>query len=345
MSQPNIPYIFSEFSPQQAVWHMLDGFRITQSIYVVAKLGVADLLQDGPKHCDDLATQTGIRSDLLYRLLRALASVGIFAETESRCFKLTPRAICLQSDTVDSLRNLAILKGDLIYPVFGQMLQSLQTGQSGFQLLHGMELYDYWQTNPEAAKILNEGITNISATENEIILGTYDFSSLGTIVDIAGGEGSLLAKILHKHPNMKGILFEQPHLIEIGKQLLTETGVIERCEFQGGNCFASVPEGGDAYLVKHVFQNWQDEQVIAVLQNCYKAMKDSAKLLVIEAVIPLGNTPFKQKFRDLSLFVFAPNGKERTEQEWKDVFKAGGFELTAIIPTELELSIIEGQKK
>ena len=343
MNQPKDSYIFSELSPQEAMWHMTYGYRISQAIYVAAKLGIADLLQDGSKHCDELETETNIPSHLLYRLLRALASVGVFAETESKCFQLTPRAACLQNNLPDSLRNLAIFKGELDYPAFGSLMYSMQTGKNAFEYLHGMDFNKYCQKNSNAGEIFDRAMTTLTAREIAAILEAYDFSVINKIVDVAGGQGNLLAHVLQKNPMMKGVLFEQPHLMEKAQQLLAKAGVLERCELKQGDIFKSIPAGGDAYLLKYIIHNWEDEPAISILKNCHQSMKQSDKLLIIEAVIPPENQPFKTKFLDLEMI--CSSGKESKKEKIKNILNKAGFELIKIIPTKLEISIIESKKK
>jgi hypothetical protein len=321
---------------------MASGYWVSRSIYVAAKLGIADLLKDSPKSCDELAAATGTNAPSLYRLLRALASLGVFAETQPNHFSLTPLAACLQSDVPDSIRAYVILRGEEQYRAWGDLLHGVQTGGSSFEHIYGMNLFDYLAQNPESAKIFDESMTNLSAIESAAIAASYDFSSIQTLVDIAGGEGLLIASILKSNPTLKGVLFDQPYVIERAKRFLEAEGVLERCQLAAGNFFESVPEGGDAYILKHIMHDWDDERAIAILKQCHKVMPDNGKVLVAEQVIPPGNEPFMGKLLDLHMLVMAPGGRERTEAEYRALFEKAGFMLTRIVPTPREMSIVEG---
>jgi hypothetical protein len=205
-----------------------------------------------------------------------------------------------------------------------------------------MNLFDYLAQNPESAKIFDESMTNLSAIESAAIAASYDFSSIQTLVDIAGGEGLLIASILKSNPTLKGVLFDQPYVIERAKRFLEAEGVLERCQLAAGNFFESVPEGGDAYILKHIMHDWDDERAIAILKQCHKVMPDNGKVLVAEQVIPPGNEPFMGKLLDLHMLVMTSGGRERTEAEYRALFEKAGFMLTRIVPTPREMSIVEG---
>ena len=342
MPQPETNQPNQAMPPQLAVLQMASGYWVSQSIYVAAKLGIADLLKDSPKSCDELATATGTNAPSLYRVLRALASLGIFAETQPNHFTLTPLAACLQSDLPGSVRAFVIMLGEEHYRAWGDLLHGVQTGGSPFENVYGMNLFEYLAQNPESAKIFDESMTNASAIESATIAASYDFSSIQTLVDVAGGEGLLIASILKSNPTLKGVLFEQPHVIERAKRFLEAEGVLERCQLAAGNFFESVPEGGDAYILKYIIHDWDDERAIAILKQCHKVMPANGKILVAEQVIPPGNQPFMGKFLDLHMLAVTSGGRERTEAEYRALFEKAGFKLTKIVPTQDEISLIEG---
>src|SRR4028118_826891 len=288
MPQPETNQPNQAMPPQLAVLQMASGYWVSQSIYVAAKLGIADLLKDSPKSCDELATATGTNAPSLYRVLRALASLGVFAETQPNHFTLTPLAACLQSDVPDSVRAFVIMLGEEHYRAWGDLLHGVQTGGSPFENLYGMNLFDYLAQNAESAKIFDESMTNASAIESATIAASYDFSSIQTLVDVAGGEGLLIASILKSNPTLKGVLFDQPYVIERAKRFLEAEGLLERCELAAGNFFESVPEGGDAYILKNIILDWDDERAIGILKQCHKVMPDNGKLLVAQQVIQIG---------------------------------------------------------
>ena len=342
MPQPETPQPNQAMPPQLAVLQMASGYWVSRSIYVAAKLGIADLLKDSPKSCDELATATGTNAPSLYRVLRALASLGVFAETELNHFTLTPLATCLQSNTPNSVRARVIMLGEEQYQAWGELKHSVQTGGSSFERIYGMNLFEYLAQNPESAKIFDESMTNLSVIQSAAIAASYDFSSIQTLVDVAGGQGLLIASILKSNPTLKGILFDQPHVIERAKPFLEAEGVLERCQLAAGNFFESVPEGGDAYILKYIIHDWDDERAIAILKQCHKVMPDNGKLLVAEKVIPPGNQPFMGKLFDLHMLAVNSGGRERTEAEYRALFEKAGFKLTRIVPTQDEMSIIEG---
>ena len=342
MPQPENPQANQAMPPQLAVLQMATGYWVSRSIYVAAKLGIADLLKDSPKSCDELATATGTNAPSLYRVLRALASLGVFAETQPNHFTLTPLAACLQSDVPNSFRAFVIMLGEEQYRAWGELMHSVQTGGSSFEHIYGMNLYEYLAQNPESAKIFDEAMTNLSVTEIATIAASYDFSSIQTLVDVAGGEGLLIASILKSNPTLKGVLFDQPHVIERAKPFLEAEGLLERCQLAAGNFFESVPEGGDAYILKYIIHDWDDERAIAILKQCHKVMPANGKILVAEQVIPPGNQPFRGKLLDLQMLAMNSGGRERTEAEYRALFEKAGFKLTRIVPTQDEMSIIEG---
>jgi hypothetical protein len=342
MPQPETPQPNQAMPPQLAVLQMATGYWVSQSIYVAAKLGIADLLKDSPKSCDELATATGTNAPSLYRVLRALASLGVFAETQPNHFTLTPLAACLQSDTPNSVRACVILQGEEHYQAWGEFMHSVQTGGSSFEHIYGMNLFEYLAQNPESAKIFDESMTNLSVSQSATIAASYDFSSIQTLVDVAGGEGLLIASILKSNPTLKGVLFDRPHVIERAKRFLEAEGLLERCQLAAGNFFESVPEGGDAYILKYIIHDWDDERAIAILKQCHNVMPANGKILVAEQVIPPGNEPFMGKLLDLNMLAVLPGGRERTEAEYRALFEKAGFKLTRIVPTQDEMSIIEG---
>ena len=342
MPQPETNQPNQAMPPQLAVLQMATGYWVSRSICVAAKLGIADLLKDSPKSCDELATATGTNAPSLYRLLRALASLGVFAETQPNHFTLTPLAACLQSDTPNSVRACVIIQGEEYYQAWGEFMHSVQTGGSSFEHIYGMNFFEYLAQNPESAKIFDESMTELSVIQSATIAPSYDFSSIQTLVDVGGGEGLLIASILKCNPKLKGVVFDRPHVIERAKRFLEAEGVLERCQLAAGNFFESVPEGGDAYILKYIIHDWDDERAIAILKQCHKVMPANGKILVAEQVIPPGNEPFRGKFLDLTMLVITAGGRERTEAEYRALFEKAGFQLTRIVPTQDEISIIEG---
>lgn len=336
MSIPEQPQQAKDLSSPEALIQMITGFWISQAIYAAAKLGIADLVKAGPKPCEELAQATGMPTHTLYRLLRALASVGVFREGEEGRFGLTPLAEYLQTGVPSSLRAFAIMQSELQYRAYGEVLHSVKTGETAFNLVWGQELFPYLTQHPTAAAVFDEAMRNYTMQVAAGIVAAYDFSQFGTLVDVGGGNGTLLTAVLQAHPTLCGVLFDLPHVAEEAKQRLAE-----RCAIRGGDFFAAVPSGGDAYLLKWIIHDWDDERAVTLLKNCHRAMTAHGKLLVIEAVIPPGNAPFFHKWTDLTMLVIV-GGRERTEAEYHALFEAAGFKLTQIIPTSSEMNVIEG---
>jgi hypothetical protein len=327
--------------PPVALTQMTAGGWVTQAVYVAAKLGIADLLAGGPKNCDELAALTQSHSPSLYRVLRALASVGVFRELNDQKFELTPLSEHLRTDIPGSLRAWAMLVGENFHwNVWGELAYSVKTGEPAWNQVHGMGPFEFFHKNPEAAQVFDEAMTNFSAPEIPAVLDAYDFSPYRTIVDVAGNQGALLAAILKAYPEANAILFDLPPVIERAQSFVEREGVADRCRLVGGDFFESVPEGGDLYIFKRIVHGWYDDGAAKMLQNCHRAMNANGKLLVIEMVIPPGNEPFFGKWLDLLMLLIG--GMDRTEAEYRDLFAASGFELTRVIPTSAPVSIVEG---
>ncbi|MDT5120808.1 MAG: hypothetical protein QOC96_290 [Acidobacteriota bacterium] len=341
--QTELPPNMNEMPPQAVLMQMMTGYWVSQLLYVAAKLGIADLLKDKPLTREELATATNTDAPTLYRLLRALASVGIFAEDEHKRFNLTPLAATLQSGP-GSMRGMVLHLGEpASWRAWGELLYSVQTGQTAFPQANGAEIFQYYKEHSESSEPFNEAMTNFSQVAIPAIIKSYDFSSIGKLVDVGGGHGSLLAAILKAHPQMKGVVFDVAPAIEGAKQRIEAEGLTERCEPIAGDFFESVPAGGDAYIMKHIIHDWDDERSISILKNCHRAMKDGGRLLLVEMVIAPGNEPSLGKLMDINMLIL-PGGLERTEAEYRELFAAAGFKLTKIIPTESPVSVIEGMK-
>ena len=332
-----------DIKAKMALLQMSSGYWISQSLYAAAKLGIADLLKDGAENCDRLASITDTDVKSLYRLLRGLASVGVFAEQESGYFALTPIAQGLRSDIPGSMRDSILLGGGEYYHAWSNLLYSLKTGENGFEKEYGMPVFDYYNQNTESGEIFDRAMKNISSAIKPAIVNGYDFSKITKLVDVGGGNGSLIAAILKANPQLQGILFDQDSAIATSEPILTKAEVRDRCEAISGNFFESVPSGADAYFLKYVLHNWDDEKAIAILRNCHSAMSENGKLLIVEQVIPPGNEPFSGKLIDLHMLVTL-GGCERTAAEYQSLLEAAGFSLDKIIPTRSNVSFIEGTR-
>lgn len=331
--------------PSAQLVEMIFGFMVSRSIAVAAQLGIADLLTDGPKTADEMAQKIDAHPRSLYRLLRALAGAGIFAEAADGRFSLTAIGELLRSDAPESLRGfVATLADEVNFEVWADIPYSIQTGEPVVPHKFGMPWFEWLGQHPIKAAEFNDAMTSFSAGAMAAVLQAYDFSGIGKLVDVGGGHGLLLASVLSKYPNMKGVLYDAPAVVAGARELLKEHGVADRCEAIGGNFLENVPAGGDAYILKHIIHDWNDEECLKILHHCRAGMSAGGKVLIVEMVIPERNVPAVSKFLDLQMLVFL-TGCERTEKEYRALLDAAGFELTRIVPTQSTYSVVEGVKK
>ncbi len=333
----------SEPNPAEQVMRVAMGYMASICLYVAARAGIADMLKSGPKHVDELALESAMQSDALYRLLRALASVGIFAETASRTFGLTPSAEILRSDAPGSLRAMAIWLSDPLHlRVFSELPHSIRTGETTLEHVFGKPAFEYLASNAAEGEVFNKAMTSFSGMTVPAILEAYDFSSIQTLVDVGGGQGYMLCSILRKYPEMRGILFEMEAVGSGARARIEAEGLGSRCQIVYGDFFSGIPAGGDAYIMKHILHDWTNEKAAAILKNCRKALesKPNGKVLVVDAVVAPGNEPHLAKFVDLEMLAFA-GGRERSAEEFGGLFAAAGLQLTRIIRTKSPASVIE----
>ena len=331
--------------PQVKMLQLMNAYRLAKSISLAAELGIADLLADGPKSSKELAQATGTHAQSLYRLLRALASFNIFVEDENGLFGLTPRAALLQTNIPGSIRAYAIVQGqEWHWRMWGGILHSVKTGEPVFDKIYGMEFQDYYNQNPEVAKYFDAAMVGVLAMTDTSIMGSYDFSSFGKVVDVGTGgqaDGNLIASILKKNPTMQGIYFDTPSRVETAKRVVEAQGLAERCEIAAGDIFESFPSGGDAYIVKNLVHDYDDERAVKLLKNCHSAITENGKLLVVEMIIPPGNEQSLAKIVDVEALIMAAGAVERTEDQYRELLEAAGFKLTNVVSTRSPMSILE----
>lgn len=335
MSTANLP-------PQAVMGQMINGFWLTFSIVAAAELGVADLLAEGPMPVADIAKKLGTNEDATFRLLRALAGSGIFAETDPRTFAQTPLSEVLRSDVPGSMRGLAQMSKRLHLKAWPELLHSVKTGETAFSHVFGAEIFDYVKKDQDAAAAFDAAMSGYTATTSKAVAVGYDFSGFSKVVDVGGGEGLLVAEIVGANAKASGVLFELPHVAGRAKAFLDKRGILSRCSVEGGDFFEAVPEGGDAYLLKMVLHDWDDERSIAILRNVRKAIKPDGRLLVMEAVLAEGNAPSPGKLLDVNMLVMT-GGRERTEAEYRALYKKAGFDLVRVVPAHPSANVIEGK--
>jgi hypothetical protein len=327
--------------PKIVITQMIFGCVITKAIHVAAKFNIADLLAaHGPMNCSALADKSGADEESLYRLLRALASIGIFSKDQNGKFSLTPMAESLRDDSPDSVKAMAISVGNAFYKAYSELAFSVQTGNGGFEKALGVPVFEYLTNNPEEGKIFDRMMTEIHGGETAPMVNTYDFSGFNTIVDVGGGNGEVISAVLNKNPGLKGILFDLPDVINRSRDKISARGMGDRCKIDSGNFFESVSKGGDAYIMRHILHDWSDADAITILTNCRKSMNTGGKILVVEAVIQEGNEPSPFKLLDLTMLLVG--GKERTSAQFENIFSKAGLKLNRVVPFQHDLSVVEG---
>ena len=340
MTDQSVP---GEVTAQEQMLRIISGFWISRAVYIAAKLGIPDQLKHSPKTANDLAADTGTHAPSLYRVLRALAGVAVFAEDSKGRFSLTPISETLLSDSPGSVRAFAMTElGEEHYPAWGDLMHSVKTGAIAFDHHFGMDVWEFFAQHPENAKIFNDAMSGMTAAVNEAIIASYDFAGIRKIVDVGGGHGGLITSILGKNPDMEGMLFDAPHVVEGAQERIQAAGLSDRCQIAGGDFFESVPAGGDGYILKWIIHDWDEQKATTILRNCRAAITDEGRLMLVEAVIPPGSEPHFGKFIDLNMLVMT-GGRERTEQEFRQLFEAAGFRLTRVAPTPSAFSVVEGQ--
>jgi len=322
---------------------MIRGYWISQAICVAARLGLADLTGDASRSCADLADATGWPERSIFRLLRALASVGIFTHVGDSHFALTPLGRPLRSDATNSVLANAIVTGEVYLPVWNALFPSLQHERAEFPQMFGADFFPYLAANPALGASFQESMVHLNAGVTASIPAAYDFSVFRRVADVGGGKGSLLVEILKANPKVNGVLFDLPSVIELARENLAASGVANRCDLVGGDFFAGVVSGCDAYLLRWILHDHGDDPAIRILRSCREAMPPEARLLVIENVIEPGDGPqsWATKFHDLHMQILF-GGRERTESEFRSLFAAAGFELRRVISTASPMSILEG---
>ena len=320
---------------------LVDGFRVTQTIYAGVELEIPDLLAEGERTADDLADASGADPSTLYRLLRALASLGIVHEGDERRFSLTDLGRPLRSDVPGSLRGWVRLQGrDYLWRSWGNLANAVREGQNSFRMVHGTDIWEWRAEHADESAIFDEAMRSMTIGANASILDAYDFGRFGTIVDVAGGNGTLIAAVLATHPAARGILFDQEHVVSGAEPILRAAGVLDRCQIVAGSFFESVPEGADAYVLKWIIHDWEDEESVAILRTCRAAMGTDAVVLLIERDLGRPNEDPVAKLADLNMLVM-PGGRERALDEYAALFDAADLRLVAAHPTTSGHLVIE----
>jgi precorrin-6B methylase 2 len=321
---------------------IMTSAALSRAVSTVAELGVADLVQTGqPQPVEYLARATKTHEPSLYRVLRFLASHGLFEETENRHFEHTPLSAALRSDAPGSYRAGAQLFHHL-FAAWDGLHHSIQTGEPGFNKVFGAPVFDYIQAHPEMGPVFDAGMASLNGYETAAMLDAYDFGGINVLADLGGGNGSLLCAVLRRYSSMKGILFDLGHVVARAKENLQAAGLADRCSVIEGSFFESIPAGADAYMFRHIIHDWTDDQSMQILGHCRKVIPADGKLLIVDCVVPAGNAPSLSKDMDITMLTF-PGGQERTETQFRSLLKASSFELKSITPTTTMVSVVEAK--
>jgi O-methyltransferase domain/Dimerisation domain len=321
---------------------LLMGFRVSQAIHVAATLGLADLLAPSPRTSSELADATNTHPLALYRLMRALASTGIFRECDHRRFELTRLGALLRSDVAGTYAPMAQLVGRPIYwEAWGDLLHAVRSGETAFNHVHGVDVWEYRASHPQEGEVFDCAMAALTDRFAAVVAEACNFDRFVNVVDIGGGDGTFLAKILTAHPSVYATLLDQPHVIARAAASFESLGLSGRCRAVGGDFFVSVPNGGDVYLMKSILHDWDDTASINILRVCREAMKPTSRLLVVEHVIGPPNTGAEGKFADLHMLALT-GGRERTRDEFAALFDQSGIRLASVTPTTTPLFVIEG---
>lgn len=329
--------------PQGQLIEMATAHWVSRYICVAAQMGLADKLADEPKTAGELAASTAADPASLYRFLRTLAGLGVFVEDDAHRFALTPLGGALRTGTPGSVRSAVLtLAGELFTKSLDQLSYCIQTGGTGFERAFGTPLFAWLADHPAEASMFSETMVGVHGAEAAAVAAAYDFSRFAKIVDVGGATGNLLTTILDRHAEPRGVLFDLPHVVRDTQSVIQACGLKDRIEVKDGNFFDSVPADGDSYLLSHVIHDWDDSQCIAILGNCRRAMKPTSRLLIVEMVLPSGDTPHVGKIFDIIMLAI-PGGQERTATEYCVLLDKAGFALERIVPTESAVSIVEAR--
>lgn len=327
--------------PLAGLMQLITGYYTTAALYVVAKLEVADRLAGGPRPVDELAAAVGADPDYLYRVMRTLATLGVFKELDDRCFELTDVAHFLRTDIPGSVHALALLQGERWHwEPWGYMLEGVRAGRPAFELVTGERYYDYVESHSEAGATFDAAMGNFAAQAHVLAASVYDFSQTRTLVDVGGGKGALLAALLAAHPEMEAILMDRPGTLQAARTQLGAAGVLDRCRLVGGDFFESIPTGGDTYLFSMVIGDFDHDESIRILRNARAAIPDSGRLVILDVIVPAPNEPSFAAMIDLELLA-TTKGRSRTRAELEAVLDTSGFRLARVFDSPYPETIAE----
>jgi SAM-dependent methyltransferase len=332
--------------PSAILQQLATGHFISRALYLAAKLKIADLLKDGPRPFEEIAQTTGTNGPALNRILRLLASVGVFAEGENGNFSLTPVGQCLRTGIPDSSHALVMLfGGERLEENWKNLEYCVRTGEPAFRLRGVTDPFSDLLRTPELEVTFDAAMADITRRVAIAVAAEYDFTTVRTLVDVGGGNGTLLTGILKANPSLHGIVYDSPATAARAKKMIEESGLADRCQAIGGDFFKEVPAGGDAYILKHVIHDWNDDRATEILSSCRRAMDPKGRLLIVEGVCPprIDESPQSRGAVNIDVnMLVSTGGRVRSEAEFRSLYAAAGFKLTRIVPTQTGFSVIEG---
>jgi SAM-dependent methyltransferase len=326
--------------PRETLTNLIAGHVPARAVQAAAELGLADLIANGATSAESLAEAVGADVGVFARFMRYLVSLGLFDQSENG-YALTAMGDLLRSDAAGTLRPIARLSMHT-YPAWIELLHSVRTGEPGYRQYFGRPLFDHIAEVPDIAAIFDAAMTAVHGPETAAMLDAFDFSDIGRLVDVGGGNGTLLMATLARHPAMRGVLFDLPHVAERAEAEIKAAGFGDRCETVGGSFFEAVPGGADAILLRHIVHDWADADAVRILGTCARALAPDGRVLVVEMLVPEDNEPSIAKRFDMSMLALL-GGVERTEAEYRTLFEAAGLTLTGITPTASPSFVIEGR--
>jgi hypothetical protein len=333
--------------PQVTLYELATGYYLSHALYLAAKWNVAELLADGPRQASELAATTSTHAPSLARMLRLLASAGVFTQQENGAFALTPLGACLRQGNPGSMRSMVMMfAGNHPHSAWQELEYCVRTGEPAFRKRGLVDPFSDPERTPEDDEIFDAAMADFSRLIAITVATAYDFSRIRTVVDVGGGNGALLIGLLQARPHLRGIVFDRPHVAERAARSIAESGLADRCAAVGGDFFTEVPTGGDAYVIKHVIHDWNDERALMILRNCRHAMGENGRVLIVEGV----STPTIDQSiagrgaaaNDINMLVNT-GGRQRSESEFRGLCAAATFTDVRIVPTRGRVSIIEGR--
>ena len=325
---------------------LVTGAWAARLVHTAVELGIADHLASGPSGVDFLAEHIGVHAPSLARLLRALTAIGVLHESEGRLYSLTPLGVTLRSNVPGSMRAWVLLAfSDDQGTAWEALSHAVRTGELAFRHIFGTDMWTRLAERPEAARLFDEAMQSITQGASGLLITNYPFEKFGWIVDVGGGNGSLLLPALERHPVMRATIFDLPHVADAARSRIAAAGLSDRCEAVGGDAFVAVPAGADAYVLKGVIHDWEDKEAVAILRTCRAAMSTASKLILIVRILPeqidADDAPTRAKFiHDINMMV-NPGGRERTEAEFRNLLSQAGLRLTCVLAMPGPLAVME----